>query len=269
MTLPFNTEDVDLSVRDQAIEKTERRWVWFSNAQKHDDELGTGLGTLGYLPVEIRQSISRILLRGYVRQQYCVLRQRDRGNHLFSYRSQREYNVGAFFSDENDHRYMTLGWPFVFELDSYWPYDPNAPAMDVRLASQSLKVEFEHIFLHGNIFKFDCPKALENFLSQLASHQKALLSHFQLEVWYDSSCACCWCCTAKESDDGWKYMASQLPPTSSLSLSGYLRDPAACQHIVAVIFVVLHNSSNLRKRQVFWRFSAKLRYEGFQNWKFQ
>jgi len=62
--LPFKAEDVYPSFREQIIKKTKKRWAWFSYARKKDDNLGTSLGTLGYLPWEIRQVVFEMVLRG-------------------------------------------------------------------------------------------------------------------------------------------------------------------------------------------------------------
>lgn len=213
MTLPFKAEDVYPSFREQLIQKTKKRWAWFSDARKKDNNLGSSLGTLGYLPWEIRQVVFEMVLRGYFEES------RERYKHLldlkrYSYIDE-AYFIWAWRSDSG-RRPHALGVPDVFELDSYQPNDPDAPTstMNLRLASLSLKTEFEHYFLHANTFAFQCPRALEQFLGQLACHQKGQLGRFRFEIW-----KYCGCCTAKKSDDGWKSMASQLPPfIKSLSI---------------------------------------------------
>ena len=39
------------------LQRTRQRWTWFSKAEDQDDERGTQLGTLGYLPWEVRQMV--------------------------------------------------------------------------------------------------------------------------------------------------------------------------------------------------------------------
>ncbi|KAL8826291.1 MAG: hypothetical protein Q9191_003886 [Dirinaria sp. TL-2023a] len=41
----------------KVLKQTKKRWAWFSKARKRDDELNSRLGTLKYLPYEIRQQI--------------------------------------------------------------------------------------------------------------------------------------------------------------------------------------------------------------------
>ena len=55
-TLPFDTYEVPDELQVM-LERTKQRWAWFSKAEDHDKERGTQLGTLGYLPWEIRQKI--------------------------------------------------------------------------------------------------------------------------------------------------------------------------------------------------------------------
>lgn len=210
MTLPFKAEDVYPSFRKDVIKRTKKRWAWFSDARKKDDRLGTSLGTLGYLPWEVRRFIFEIVLRGYFEEckhplewseRYRCLWYLNRYNYIHEAIDKWDWQV------DYERRVNTPGVPDVFELDSYQPSNPNAPTMNVRLASQSLRTEFEHHFLRDSNFSFDCPRALEEFLGQLTCHQKAQLRHFYFELWN-----CCGCCTAQESDGGWISMASQLPP---------------------------------------------------------
>lgn len=68
--------------------------------------------------------------------------------------------------------------PGVFQLDSYdglvqhYRYNlisKETNTINLRLASPSLEVEFEHLFLRNHIFSFSCPKALGEFLVQLSA----------------------------------------------------------------------------------------------------
>ena len=45
--------------------KTKQRWAWFSAARRRDDELGTRLGTLNYLPLEIRRVVYDYVVQYY------------------------------------------------------------------------------------------------------------------------------------------------------------------------------------------------------------
>ena len=52
----------------QAIGQTKARWAWFSGARALDDELSRRLGTLGYLPIEVRDKIFRLVLDEYTEE---------------------------------------------------------------------------------------------------------------------------------------------------------------------------------------------------------
>lgn len=56
-TLPFKDSDVSREIRATILKRTEQRRVWFSKAEELDEERGTKLGTLGFLPWDIRQMI--------------------------------------------------------------------------------------------------------------------------------------------------------------------------------------------------------------------
>lgn len=66
LTLPFNPLPVSYNgVTKPAIDRSIRRWSWFTQAQK----LYPSLGTLSYLPVEVRLLIWRKLVEGRSWQQ--------------------------------------------------------------------------------------------------------------------------------------------------------------------------------------------------------
>lgn len=51
----------------QALRQTKKRWSWFVQAKTRDNEQHTSLGTLGYLPLEIRVKIYALVLNTQVR----------------------------------------------------------------------------------------------------------------------------------------------------------------------------------------------------------
>lgn len=67
VTLPFKKQDVSRSLFERAIDQTQTRWAWFAESRELDTEFSTELGTLGYLPWEIRQQILKVVLDGH----YC------------------------------------------------------------------------------------------------------------------------------------------------------------------------------------------------------
>ena len=120
------------------------------------------------------------------------------------------------FSSTRGRHFSMSAAPKIFELDSYKPIISESPTMGIRLASRSLKTEFEHLFLHLNTFEFKCPKAVEDFLDQLTYDQKTQLAYSRFVLW--SVCPSCThdesdglCCSADESDEGWMSTVSRLP----------------------------------------------------------
>lgn len=62
VTLPFEQQDVLPNVFQLAVDQTRKRWAWFSESRELDARMGTELGTLGYLPWEIRRQILKEIL---------------------------------------------------------------------------------------------------------------------------------------------------------------------------------------------------------------
>ena len=65
VTLPSKKHDIFQSLFERAIDQTRKRWAWFADSRELDTEFGTELGTLGYLPWEIRQPIREEVLDGH------------------------------------------------------------------------------------------------------------------------------------------------------------------------------------------------------------
>lgn len=62
VTLPFKKQYVSSDLFQFTIDRTRERWAWFTKYRELDAERGTYLGTLGYLPWEIRRQILKALL---------------------------------------------------------------------------------------------------------------------------------------------------------------------------------------------------------------
>ena len=74
-TVPFDIEAIPSFIRstdecrklinniDKALERTRSRWFWCSQAGEHGDQ---GLGTLNYLPIEIREAILELVLQYHI-----------------------------------------------------------------------------------------------------------------------------------------------------------------------------------------------------------
>lgn len=120
---------------------------WFSGARDIDDERGERLGTLGYLPWEIRQEIIGYLFDVSF---YPIKKARD--------------------------------WKFTgYTSEAYRRSTFNFHSMG--LASPSTKSETEHYYLTKTKFHFSSPEHLRIFLDDLSIYQQSLLRSFSVDWW--------------------------------------------------------------------------------------
>ena len=211
MTLPFRQLDSWPSHVAKVIKQTRNRWTWFINARALDDKLSTRLGTLSYLPREIRQKIYQEHLDSY----FCPCKDCARAGTSCR---------GWFWEYVHGTREDTDIDSSVFELKSYDIYCPEpdeesgegfdrvegpnvAPLSHIRLSSPTIKAEFEHFFLSERIFQFACPYVIPPFLDQLSEVQQSQLQHVALNFAIDP------CCTLADSRKGWMANCSLLPST--------------------------------------------------------
>ena len=165
MTLPFKASKVSQELRAAIIKRTKNRWAWFSRAEDLDEERGTQLGTLGYLPWEIRQKIFEEFFEGNFRARIV------RGSGCI--------RPPLFDSIDPPGAWYWAGYPGVFRL---W---------EIRLASASLKHEVEYAFFTMMNFHFDSIEAMMDFLVNLKTYEKSLLRSVSvlLDVWSDINVA--------------------------------------------------------------------------------
>ncbi|CAF9941062.1 hypothetical protein IMSHALPRED_002411 [Imshaugia aleurites] len=183
------------------VKHSQKQSAWSSKARTLDARLGTRLGTLVYLPCEIRQQIFKHVFDNYYPGEdgrYA------RVPEIFEY-------LGRTKQDPYDQILEDHPTGGIFELDSYRIISGTGFVVNLRLASPTLKDEFEHFFLCSNVFKFLCPRRLGDFLRQLSSLHRAQLLRITIKVWSE-----CRCCTRQESDYGWKLNCSLLPESLRL-----------------------------------------------------
>ncbi|KAM0804818.1 hypothetical protein BDR22DRAFT_817885 [Usnea florida] len=172
------------SVRAKCIKRTGERWAWFSSARDLDNTYGERLGTLHYLPWEIRQIIIEMLLFGG-----------------FSYRGY------AFARD--------LFVTGVLDPFTMYRHHYDSP-YGLWHASSSTRSEMEQYYLSKTSFRFENPEELIMFADQLSIFQWSLLRLITLEVsktWQSNS-----------SLKDWISACARLPPclnSVNISLWGY------------------------------------------------
>ena len=212
ITVPFDIKNLSYFslLKAKTLRQTKARWCWFDKASKDDKDAGTRLGTLRFLPYEIRQQIFQIVLEDYFDEVEVKL---EHQLYLFN---QGRYPVGRVHRPmlkvmfEGRHCCCEREVPNVFDLRSYfdvWQATERHP-MSLRLASLSIQSEFDSNFLARNTFHFTCPFTLHGFLDQLSPFQQRQLKHlslamFQYWVCYSNPLVC---------GDQWMAACQRLPP---------------------------------------------------------
>ena len=172
VTLPFKQENVSPTLFELAINQTQKRWAWFTESRELDNNSGTELGTLGYLPWEIRQEMFKAVHDGYFYGD-CDLAPRT-----LCYEIQDPLTGPA---------------PDIFDLDSYHPLRSGCytsggcytswGSVCLRLSSATLGFEYDVLFLSNTIFKFECRTGLEKFLDQLSDFHQTMLRRIIISIW--------------------------------------------------------------------------------------
>lgn len=187
-TFPFKKSDVKWKYRAKILKRTKHRKFWFSEAEELDKKRGTQLGTLGFLPWEIRQMIIELVFSmAYKDFSWWVAEYR-----LFTLK--------------------TLGSPpekyFEDDFPSSWRNHPREflPVVYLRDVSASTKVEVEYTFLTQTKFGFNSPDALKCFLGSLTKCQQSLLRSLTIELFDQRLCD-----KVKADNKAWMDACAQLP----------------------------------------------------------
>ena len=232
ITCPFDIQSLPCFslLKAKTLRQTRARWCWFDKASNDDKDAGTRLGTLRYLPYEIRQQIFQILLEYYfdevdeqLEQQLSIF---NRGRFPFVGHINRRMLQIEF---ETRHCFCKRDRiPNVFDLRSYFGFLQGTKRlpMSLRLASPSIQAEFECVFLSCSTFQFTCPFTLQKFLDQLSPFQQRQLKCLSLSMFPWHVC---------DSDsltrrDQWMTACQRLPPglkSVEMEPPPYMRDVRA------------------------------------------
>ena len=178
-TFPFRNSDVTSKLRRKILKRTKHRKFWFSEAEELDKQRGTQLGTLGFLPWEIRQKIIELVFR--------------KACEHFSFWV-RAYRVA-------------LDCPPGMYIENAFPSRPHPSEIAyLRKTSASTKVEVEYYFLTQTEFGFKCPDALKNFLGNLTKYQRSLLRSFTFQLFEQRLCD-----NSNAENNDWIDACAQLP----------------------------------------------------------
>ena len=139
MTLPFDQNLVKRSLTDRILDRTKKRWAWFDEAQK----LNPSLGTLRYLPAEVRRMIWKELFQ-------C--RDTLSCDGLWEY----DCTCGPIFD--------LSAYYFGFGRRGLAGYNG---LRGLRLVSSAIQAESDEAFLTFRTFRFNQAQNLDSFLNQL------------------------------------------------------------------------------------------------------
>lgn len=205
-TLPFKQAEVSPDLFDLAINQTQKRWAWFVRSRELDIERGTDLGTLGYLPWEIRQQIIKAVLDGFFEGEH------DRVGHTLCYEPST-----ALAPDLFNFSYYRMG---MENCRMNWDAYSGVPGL--RHSSATLGFEYDSFFLSNTIFKFNRPTGLGKFLDQLSDYHQTKLRRILINIWVP--CGCCSHRLGEDWEDPWKRACFQLP--ASLRRVSFQLDPS-------------------------------------------
>ena len=198
------------------------RWAWFSGARALDDELSRRLGTLGYLPFEVRDKIFRLVLDEYIEE---ALRHRtylDPHVHsgpslvtwlaMLATKHQPKGEIGIW-TQGNHPTYECGEDPKLYKV-FYLRQKPFGPPQDfvmpLRLATPDTKFEFDRIFLSTMTFDFPCPKALQLFLGKLSAVQLSQVGSITIRIY---GCDVCSGGYRERIYYKWGFLCAKLPST--------------------------------------------------------
>ena len=156
-------------------------------------KLGSHLGTLGFLPLEIREQIWCATIDNYKQDfwqnhiKHIEERRPPRGREWMTPWVERFLdchvsNTGVWKWKKYHHTIIGLD---VFDLSSYHELNPESTesgAMHLRYASPEAKVELENMFVYTNAFRFFCPKVMGHYHSQLSPYHRALLRSISISL---------------------------------------------------------------------------------------
>ena len=230
VTLPFKRRNASQNLFVLAIDQTRKRWVWFTKSREMNDKAGTELGTLVYLPWEIRQQIFKAVLNGArhdtPRIYYTWGDQWNGGpeSEALRYADQALPSTGRahdiFYLASYVYLRHSLDYIGLAEHQSYGNSKTIPKTIPLRLSSPALGLEFDDFFLSNSIFKFGSPARLQMFLPQLSDFHQTKLRRIIIGIWVP--CGCRSRRLLINWRDGWKTVCLLLP--ASLQRVSFLLD---------------------------------------------
>ena len=172
--------------------------TWYSNASHLDLQRQTRLGTLGYLPSEIRRLIWEILLPKKVHWRFDV---------PFDDEDACPYQFFVFINYDEK----------ILEVASHGAYRvaPVISPVKFRDASCTIRDEFDAMLFSTRILHFESPTIMDKFIEQLSPFQRSHFFHLSVNIFTGCTCSGqehCMRDSFPESIDQWLELFNDLPP---------------------------------------------------------
>ncbi|KAK4693452.1 hypothetical protein P7C71_g3953, partial [Lecanoromycetidae sp. Uapishka_2] len=235
-TLPFKVKDLSsLILETKLIERIRDCFDWFVEAQDLDTKDGVRLGTLRYLPLEIRQRIYRIAINNH----YSDFVKKYSPSYVYGPRLydpvekvQAKLSKWILHYEPSSAIGGVVPYLNVFDLKAYhrggfrrycksdrlWDSDFPDIQPALRYTSPTIRDEFDQIYLSETTFTFSCAGAFRAFLSQLSPYQQSQLRHMIFKLF-------CFCQCKKpkglycDKCDSWFSVFEQISSVSVQSLT--------------------------------------------------
>ena len=157
--------------------------AWYAKARKLDLQRGTRLGTLGYLPWEVRRHIWALLIERGISWPYVA---RLNNGNLFHFFASRPVPYNSFANPNSNKNSK------VIEIE-YQNHNDNRTRVSYlfrfRNVSLTVKYEFDAMLFSTRILHFNCPYSLRRFIAQLSPFQRRHFFHLSINLF--TRCRCC------------------------------------------------------------------------------
>ena len=164
----------------KVLKEAAKQWLWYYHAAQLDARNHTRLGTLAYLPIEIRSQIWDHLLR------YQIARHRYTHYTDPRLRNRRQLFISDCRWSDDSQAWDSLRRNIIeIRLDNYFS---QSWLSTIRAVSPTIRNECDSILFSSRILRFECPSVMTNFISQLSTHQLTHLFHIRVNVFADCNC---------------------------------------------------------------------------------
>ena len=200
---PFASDASQQSMEalSKVLKEAAKNWLWRHHAAQLDAQNRTELGTLAYLPVEIRRQIWDHLLRYQLGQHRCTPHA-DTGlkirRQLFI--SDSGWSQDSQIWESPDHDVIEIRQDNYFSRS--WPFK-------IRRVSPTIRDECDRIVFSSRILRFECPDTMGKFFSRISTYQRTHLFRIRINVFADCNCGSP---HRGEHPNGWLAAFTSLPP---------------------------------------------------------